>query len=174
VISSAVEHCLHTAGVTCSIHVSPTSEFSLCHRAEIKKGSVDSPPLQSEQRPQWFDCVVVMLPPSWREQRFSLSPLEQETSLDGLPGESRRRMRSNPSRTRFRVFDVLAHSEPSPYGIALSCSEKNASGVCSLQSSNTRCYLCNRFPRRGGSCSSMPLRWNWRAPWEREKTVSTH
>jgi hypothetical protein len=25
VISSAVEHCLHTAGVTCSIHVSPTS-----------------------------------------------------------------------------------------------------------------------------------------------------
>ena len=24
VISSAVEHCLHTAGVTCSIHVSPT------------------------------------------------------------------------------------------------------------------------------------------------------
>jgi hypothetical protein len=25
VISSAVEHCLHTAGVTCSIHVSPTN-----------------------------------------------------------------------------------------------------------------------------------------------------
>ena len=42
-ISSAVEHCLHTAGVTCSIHVSPTkfksalqhckALFSLClHR----------------------------------------------------------------------------------------------------------------------------------------------
>src|SRR5690606_10186242 len=28
VISSAVEHCLHTAGVTCSIHVSPTNSNS--------------------------------------------------------------------------------------------------------------------------------------------------
>jgi hypothetical protein len=36
VISSAVEHCLHTAGVTCSIHVSPTKNTNgIKHLAEM-------------------------------------------------------------------------------------------------------------------------------------------
>ena|GEM_PF-6366755 len=90
VISSAVEHCLHTAGVTCSIHVSPTNKsllnsgsrgFFLCHAPALGK-QASSSCMEMPGRVAAARCCHAL---GRRARRHSLDTLRPSCSRHGAP-----------------------------------------------------------------------------------------